>query len=388
LSSRRLLGAAVLAAFALLAIYLLPRVGAPSAHWPLWDVSVYWWGGRQAAHGLALYGSGARYSFTYPPFAAAVFGAGGEFSVGVLKAALTVASAAALPVLCWATLRAAGVRGRAVPVFAATALALLLAPVDETLRLGEVNLILAAMIGVDLLGRRDGARGQGVLTGLAAGIKLTPLIFVAYLLLTRRARAALTAAASFAATVAIGWAFLPDQSWTFWPGGVFLNEHRVGDPVNPTNQSLSGVAARFAGGLGTARPWWLAAALVTGVAGLAIAAWAHRSGHRLAGFVCCGVTGLLVSPFSWTHHWVWAVSLLVMLAVMAYRRRSLRWGLAAVAVAAVFSGRIPMPWPGHDPDLGPLLVDAVYVLCGLAVLAGTAIALARERGAERAGIAT
>ncbi len=383
-----MLAATVLVGLAAIVKYLLPRIGAPSAHWPLWDVKVYWWGGLHAVHGLALYGTGARYSFTYPPFAAALFGAGGDASLSALKAALTVASACALPVFCWAILGAAGVPRRAGTVFAVTALALFVAPVDETLRLGEVNLILAALVGVDLLGRRDGARGQGILTGLAAGIKLTPLIFVVYLLVTRRVKAAVVAAASFAATVAIGFVLLPDQSWAFWPGGVFLNEHRVGDPVNPANQSLSGVVARIAGGLGAARPWWLATAVLTGLAGLAIAAWAHRRGHRLAGVVCCGITGLLVSPFSWTHHWVWAVSLLVLLAVTAYRRRSPWLGLAAVAVVAVFSGLIPLRWPGPDPD-ARLLVDALYVLCGFAVLAGTAVALAREaRGAGRAGVAS
>jgi hypothetical protein len=103
---------------------------------------------------------------------------------------------------------------------------------------------------------------------------------------------------------------------------VFLDERRVGNPVNPANQSLSGALARFAGGLDAAQPWWIGAAVVTGLAGLAVAGWAHRRGHRLAAVTCCGLTGLLVSPFSWTHHWVWAWPLLVALAVTAWQRRS------------------------------------------------------------------
>ena len=94
---------------------------------------------------------------------------------------------------------------------------------------------------------------------------------------------------------------------------------------------------------------------------------------------CCAVTGLLISPFSWTHHWVWAVPLLVALAATAWRRRSAGYGLAAVAAAAVFSGRIPLPGPGHPPGPVGLLEGDLYVLCGLAVLAGTALALLRER---------
>jgi alpha-1,2-mannosyltransferase len=244
-----------------------------------------------------------------------------------------------------------------------------------------VNLILAAMVAADLLRRRDGGWWQGIATGLAAGIKLTPLIFVVYLLITRQARAAAVAAGTFAVTVAVGLLLLPSQSGEFWLGGVFLDERRVGNPVNPANQSLSGALARLAGGLDAGRPWWMGAALVTGLAGLVIAGWAHRHGHRLAGVTCCGITGLLVSPFSWTHHWVWAVPLLVALAVTAWQRRSPWYGLATAAAAMVFCGPFPLPWLGYLPSPGRLLADDGYVLCGLTVLAGTGVALARERPA-------
>ena len=120
----------------------------------------------------------------------------------MLKIALTAGSLVALPLLCGQALAAAGVRRRPETIFAVSALGLLTWPVTYTLHLGEVNLILAALIGADLLARRDGAWWQGIGTGLAAGIKLTPLIFVAYLALTGRLRAAATAAGIFAATVA------------------------------------------------------------------------------------------------------------------------------------------------------------------------------------------
>jgi alpha-1,2-mannosyltransferase len=113
--------------------------------------------------------------------------------------------------------------------------------------------------------------------------------------------------------------------------------------------------------------------------GITIAAWAHRRGHRLAGATCCAVTGLLISPFSWTHHRVWAVPLLVALAATAWRGRSAGYGLAAAAAATVFSGRIPLPGPGQPPDRVRLLEGDLYVLCGLAVLAGTALALLSEQ---------
>jgi alpha-1,2-mannosyltransferase len=379
--------ALVLAGLAALAVYLHPGLAAPGTHWPLWDVRVYWWGGQQAARGGALYAPGARYSFTYPPFAAALFTLAAPAPEGDLAAVITAASTGALAVLCALSLGAAGVRRRPETVFAVMALALLTCPVAYTLHLGEVNLILAALAGTDLLRRYDGYWWQGIGTGLAAGIKLTPLIFVAYLLVTRRFRAAATAAGTFAATVAIGFALLPSPSRVFWLDGVFYNQHRIGDPANPSDQSLSGAVARLAGSLDPAGRWWAIAALLVGLAGITVAAWAHRHGHRLAGVTCCAITGLLISPFSWTHHWVWAVPLLVALAATAWRRRSAGYGLATAAAAAVFSGRIPLPGPGQPPGPVRLLEGELYVLCGLAVLAGTALALLSEqaRAAHRAG---
>lgn len=371
--------ATMLAGVAALTAYLLPRLAAPGAHWPLWDVRVYWWGGQQAARGGALYAPGSRYSFTYPPFAAALFGIAARAPEGALAAVITVASIGALAALCALSLGAAGVRRRPETVFAVTALALLAWPVTYTLRLGEVNLIVAALAGADLLRRRDGHWGQGIATGLAAGIKLTPLIFVVYLLITGRVRAAATAAAAFASTVALGAVLLPSPSRVFWLDGVFYDQSRIGDPANLSDQSLSGAVARLAGSLHPAYWWWVIAVLLTGLAGMAVAAWAHRRGRRLAGVTCCAVTGLLISPFSWTHHWVWGLPLLVALAATAWRRRSAVGGLAALAAAVVFTRRIPLSWPGHPPALVRLLDGDLYVLCGLAVLAGTALILSAER---------
>ena len=376
--------ALVLVGVTALVVYVFPGLPAPAAHWPLWDVRVYWWGGQQAtARGGALYAPGAPFSFTYPPFAALLFAVFAGAPIGVLKAVLTAGNVAGLAVLAGLSLGAVGVRPRAESVFAVSAIGLLTWPVAYTLHLGEVNLILAALIGVDVLRRHDGGWWQGIGTGLAAGIKLTPLIFVAYLALTGRLRAAVTAAGVFAMTVAAGFAWLPSRSRVFWLGGVFYDQSRIGNPANPSDQSLAGAIARLAGTGDPPRTWWLVAALTVGLAGLAVAVWAHRRGHRLAGAVCCAMTGLLVSPLSWTHHWVWVVPLLVWLTAAAWRRRSVACGLAATVGTVVFSGFLSIPWPGHPARPGLMMASDQYVLYGLAVLAGTALALARERSAAR-----
>ncbi len=262
---------------------------------------------------------------------------------------------------------------------ATAALALATVPVVLTLHLGETDLIVTALVATDVLRRRDGGRTQGVGVGLAAAIKLTPLIFVVYLWATGRVRAAAVAMGTFAVTVVAGFLLLPADSHAFWLGGVFLRSRRVGNAIDLADQSLAGVIARVAGGSGQGLGLWYVAATFTAVAGLAVAVWAHRRGHRLAGAVCCGITGLLVSPISWTHHWVWAVPLLVLLTVAAWRRRSYWIGLAAVLTAIVFSAAAALPSTWGPFGLGTILSADAYVWCGAAFLVATAVSLYRER---------
>jgi alpha-1,2-mannosyltransferase len=369
----------LLAGMVALAAYIVPRLLASRGQWPMWDINVYWWGGRQALHGATLYAPHELRSFTYPPFAAALFGLAGGAPEIVLKVTMVVLSVTGLAVLCWRSVEQAGYRRRPEVAFAAIALALLTQPVAYTLHLGEINLVLAGLIAADLLRRHDGAWWQGIGVGVAAGIKLTPLIFVAYLLVTRRPRAAAAAVLTFAATVAAGAVLLPAQSRAFWLRGVFLNQSRIGNTYNPANQSLAGMLGRLGGGLPAVHGWWVFSVVVTGLGGLAVAAWLHRRDHRLAGLACCGITGVLVSPISWTHHWVWVVPLLIAMAAAAWRRRSPVWALATVALFAAFSNIDPLPWPGRNPSLFRTLEGNLYVLCGLAVLVAAALFLVHER---------
>jgi alpha-1,2-mannosyltransferase len=172
---------------------------------------------------------------------------------------------------------------------------------------------------------------------------------------------------------------------------VFYDQRRVGNPANPSDQSLSGAVARLAGTGDPPRVWWLVAVLVAGLAGLTVAVWAHYRGYRLTGFLCCAITGLLVSPFSWTHHWVWVVPLLTWLAVTAWRRRAAAWRVTAAwwataaGAAALFSGFVSLPPPGHPPGAGTMAASDLYVLAGLALLAATGVGMARRREPARAG---
>jgi len=230
--------------------------------------------------------------------------------------------------------------------------ALFLEPVHSTLEYGQVNIALLALVSLDCL-RPDPRWPRGALTGLAAAVKLTPAAFVLFFLLRRDWRAAATAAGSFAA--ATGAAFVLDwhDSVRYWTQ-VITDTRRPGNPAFAANQAISGLIARA--GLdpqthaGTIA--WLAlsaAVIVVTVLGMRRALAAAEPAWALS---LNAFAALLVSPISWTHHWVWAEPALLVLAVLAWRH-SWRAGLAAVAAGLVTFAASPS-WllpPGHDAGL-------------------------------------
>lgn len=352
------------------------------------DIDVYRMGGGAVLHGESLYRLRAgALPFTYPPFAAVVLTVLAVIPRDAAVALLTAASVAALPAMLYLALRLPGPGGPDRPAaragrtawtiaLAVAAAAIWLDPARAALGYGQVDIVLAAAVLYDLA-LPGSCRRKGAVIGLAAGIKITPAIFAAYLLLTRQYRAAVTAAAVFAGTVAAGAVVLPASSAWYW-AGEFASPGRISPVQDPENQSLLGALSRT---LHTANvmPLWLPLALTVAVTGLALAAAASRSGDEAAGFSLCAVTGLLVSPISWTHHWVIAIPALLVAgtAVSGARRAgntaAARLGAAGIAAVAVTgwtrlaqatpaSGWLAMPAPA-------LLCSAVYVLIGVLALA-------------------
>jgi alpha-1,2-mannosyltransferase len=189
--------------------------------------------------------------FTYPPFAAVTFALISFIPWRLLPGLSGAANIALAAAAVWITVRALGYRGRVLAgvVLLGSAVALWTEPVIRTIFLGQVNLALLVLILWDLTQPDTRAsrwwKGAGV--GVAAGIKLVPLIFVAYLLLTRRFRQAGVALAAFAATVAIGWAVVPADSSRWWLHGLFINGGRTGFVGWEGNQSLLGLVTRLSG---------------------------------------------------------------------------------------------------------------------------------------------
>jgi alpha-1,2-mannosyltransferase len=381
-----------------------------SQPWSMLDLRIYLWGGTlvRQSHDPYLY-SYARYlHFTYTPEAAGFFALVSFISVPVVKGLVTVANILSLLAVLWITAGALPrwqTRSRLAVTLGVGAVALWLEPVRQTLSFGQVNLLLMVLIVADLC-LPDSRRWKGVGVGLAAGFKLTPLIFIPYLLLTRRFRAAAVATGTFALTVALSFVFLPTASEQFWLDGVFINAHRVGNVAYVGNQSLYGALVRLAGSPAAARPYQLVAVAVVGALGLMIAAWASRRGEEMLGILLCALTGLLVSPVSWSHHWVWVAPMVIVLIDLATRplpapqaRRSrLGFWVGIAVLAGLFSGvvwTVPSSGPespvqGHHMTGWEQVVGDLYVLtglCGLAIAGYLLLARRRDHKPVVAGSA-
>jgi alpha-1,2-mannosyltransferase len=202
-----------------------------------------------------------------------------------------------------------------------------LEPVLQTIEFGQINLVLMALVALDCLVERP-KWPRGLLIGVAAAIKLTPAAFVLFFLLRRDYRSAATAAVSGAAATALGFVVSPAQSWSFWSdpaGGV------SGSPFF-SNQTFEAILVR-AGVEGTPRT---AAWLLLSAGLLALAVPAIRRAPAPLALVTLAAVALLVSPTSWSHHWVWVAPALLVAAGTAWARRSVVWAAATLAMAAVF----------------------------------------------------
>ncbi|MBV9206014.1 MAG: DUF2029 domain-containing protein [Actinobacteria bacterium] len=412
------------AAFAVsLGLYVIYTVIHPKSYTlhPV-DLAVYRSGGLIVRHVAPLYDphlaaplydwagySSLHLPFTYPPFAATVF-ALISFIPWELSQKLSVAvDIVALLAALWFTLGGLGYAKDKIRLGATllgAAAVLWTEPVLRTIYLGQVNLVLMALILWDLC-QPDTPRTRwwkGFGTGIAAGVKLVPLIFIPYLLLAGKFRQAAMTVAGFTVTVLLGFVILPSDSAKWWFGGLFVQGGRTGFTGWAGNQSVDGLITRLAGSVNGAKPAWIAVAVLVAAIGVIAAALLDRKGHHVPGLLMAALTGLLVSPISWDHHWVWIAPGTVAAAhyaVTNWRRgiKGAAWGcgLLAVAVVAWFGA-----WPARlftarlnlgDDSLGLLWIprntNPVYYIRygdrpwlveyhwhGLALIAGNAYILA------------
>lgn len=295
------------------------------------DLDVYRHGGSVVVQGLPLYDGPVLdgMMFTYTPFAALLFTVWAVLSFKqaiVVWTGLNIAALFAVIVLCWKYLGyRLDVKAYAVSALATT-IFLFMEPIRTTLWLGQINIFLLLLIVWDL-GRDERSRLRGIGAGIAAGVKLTPAFFWAYLFITRQWRALVTAVVTFAATVAIGFVVIYNDAYKYWTG-TLVDSERVGPTDAPSNQSVSGLIAQLTHTPTPSRVLVLVFSALAVCLGLGAAWIAHRHGQKLLGLTMTGLTATTVSPFSWGHHWVWFVPLVVLAAHYAMVSKK-RWAWVA-----------------------------------------------------------
>lgn len=353
--------------YALLAVQLTGIVCFAAVYDSL-DFGVYMWGGRAVASDARLYLEQAlEHWFTYTPFAAVVFAPIAVLPETAARVLWDLASVVALAAACAVVLKLAGVRPSRRAVAATLAGTLPLAPVYHTLFQGQINLILLAMVFTDIW-RVSRGRPAGIGIGVAAAIKLTPAIFIVLLLVGRRRRDAVTAVLAFLGCGLVGYVVAPEASRLYWLE-LFHDTTRVGAPYI-SNQSPYAAAIRILGGVEHLGGWYTLVPLLFGTLGLSVAAVLARRGDWLGAVATTGVTSLLVSPISWSHHWVWALPALAVLVRAGGRARACAVG------AYVLFALAPQWWTPHDGGPGEYgwhgWVTAVancYLIAGVAFLA-------------------
>jgi alpha-1,2-mannosyltransferase len=300
------------------------------------DLQVYRTGGIAWLRDLPLYVGfpgaldGPRLPFTYPPLAAVLFSGLGLLPVRAANSLVTVVSFLCLSVVCLLVTRQLTRRPNVVWTVTAAlpVAAIALEPVRSTFLFGQINLVLMALVVVDCFAVTD-RRWRGALVGLAAAIKLTPLVFVLYFLVRGDRRAALTSVASFAGLAGAGFVLAPRDSAEYWFHAV-LDPSRVGGLAYLANQSMRGVLHRFNPGQPAETLLWV---VLSAIVLLFAVVAARRTRHDVVALVAIATAGLLVSPVSWSHHWVWCVPAFLALGLLR-RNRS---GLALGVLVVVFS---------------------------------------------------
>lgn len=291
--------------------------------------------------------------FTYPPLAAIVFCPFAWMHMPTASVAITALTLVLLVVSTvivlarldvWSTSALlpgpAWLRRWWLAVVVAAAATIWLEPISSNFAFGQINVVLMTLVIADCLPRRT-PWPRGMLLGLGMALKLTPAVFLLYFLLRRDHRTVLTALASFAGATLLGFVLAYTDSWEYWTHTVHHTD-RIGSASLNTDQNIAGALARLGLAQQPRSLLWVAASLLV----LAVTVWAMRRVLRAdeptLALVCVALFGLVVSPVSWSHHWVWVLPTVLVTGVLGWRRRN-----AALLVLSVV-GVALMRWTPID----------------------------------------
>jgi alpha-1,2-mannosyltransferase len=354
------------------------------------DIDVYRMGGRAWLDGRSLYAEGVMFQtrggldlpFTYPPLAAVAFSPFALLSLEAASVAITVTTLILLVVSTvilltrldvWPATDVTGepawVRRCWLAVAIVAPAVIYLEPLRSNFEFGQINVVLMTLVIADCVPRRT-PWPRGALLGIAIALKLTPAVFLLYFLLRRDGRALLVTAASAVLATLAGFAFAWRDSWEYWTETV-RNTDRIGTATLNTNQNIAGALARL--GLGEEQRFVLWTALCFAV--LAVTVWAARRALRaeqpVLALLCVAMFGLVVSPVSWSHHWVWGLPAVLVTAVLAVRLHHVALGAVSAAGLALMVWTPITLMPEHHETTAPLwrqLAGGSYLWWALAVI--------------------
>jgi alpha-1,2-mannosyltransferase len=377
----------------------------PALH-GFFDLLVYrgaamWWLDGHPLYSFQLGDTG--YGFTYPPFAAVCMLPLTLVTAGVAAALTTAASAAAVVALTyWLVAPLAQRHGwsRWFAVALAIPVVLAMEPIRETLAYGQLNMLIFVLVVADVVALRRGWRWAGAGMGLATALKLTPGLFIVFLVLIGRRRAATVAAGTFLGATLLAFVVNGPASWEYWTETLWQTS-RVGRVDKWSNQSVLGMLARLVDPGQPDRRLWAVLTCAVLVLGLWRAVRAYRCGDDLVAVTLTGLTGCLVSPISWTHHLFWVVPAVVVLVDVAagtplhgtaswwlrIRPRAVAVGAGAAALGVAVLFLLSVPWhfahgPGHHHLQGPIgiLGESAYGVVMLALVALLPVRLPASAG--------
>jgi alpha-1,2-mannosyltransferase len=309
------------------------------------DLAVYRDAGRSLLDGRSVYGHltapPQRLAFTYPPFAALLSVPLAVIPFSVAGYLWTAAELALTPVITWWGFRRLWPRlGRWWPLGLGVIAGLMtqLLPFRDEVKFGQVDELVVVLCLLDCAVR--GPRWpRGVLVGVAAAIKLTPLVFIPYLFLTGRRKAAAVAASTAVGITLASAAVLPRTSWDFWTDALF-HTSRLQPNAGTSNQSLRGMLLRADLGHPAFDILLVAALAVVAVVGYRRVVIVQAS-DEVAGVALTGLLAVLLSPVAWIHHLVW---LPLVIGTVAADGRSRRRVAAAIGLTTFFI--LSVPWIG------------------------------------------
>ena len=359
------------------------------------DIDVYRMGGRAWLDHRPLYADGAMFHtrggldlpFTYPPLAAVAFAPFAWLSLNAASVAITITTlllliASTVIMLTRLDVMSSWVQRCWLAAAIVAPAIIYLEPIRSNFDFGQINVVLMTLVIADCVPRKT-PWPRGMLLGIAIALKLTPAVFLLYFLLRRDTRALMVSAASAVVATLAGFAFAWRDSWEYWTHTV-RNTDRIGTATLNTNQNIAGALARLGLGEDERFVLWVLACFAV----LALTVWAARralrAGEPMLALISVAMFGLVVSPVSWSHHWVWALPTLLVVIVTAARLRRVALGLiAAAGIALMVWTPIPLMPEHHETSasLWRQLAGGSYAWWAIALIAvaGTVSARSADR---------